>query len=169
MGPTPPYMVPLHFFESKAQSHDTHPGTHFNLMYTISLPLAVSGMELGLYLGLAGLIAAIIFGGLGMYFHHRRQALWHETARIALEKGQPLPPLQDEETSQSHERKDNDFRSGLVLIAVGAGLFFFLNAFLGRAFGLVGAIPGFIGVALLLYALLNAVFKRKDTSSTNRS
>ena len=133
------------------------------------LPLAVSGMELSLYLGLAGLVAGVFFGGLGMYFHHRRQALWHETAKIALEKGQPLPPLQDQETSPSYISKNNDFRSGLVLIAVGAGLYFFLNAFLGRAFGLVGAIPGFIGVSLLLYALLNAVFKRKETLPTNRS
>lgn len=137
-------------------------------MSITSLPLAVSGMELGLYLGLAGLAAGIVFGGLGMYFHHRRQALWHETARIALEKGQPLPPLQDQETSPSYVSKDNDFRSGLVLIAVGAGLYLFLNAFLGRAFGLVGAIPGFIGVALLLYATLNVLFSRKDKPVSER-
>ena len=85
-------------------------------------------METGLYLGLAGLAAGIIFGGLGMYFHHRRQALWHETARIALEKGQPLPPLPNDEPAQSHEDKKNDFRGGLVLIAVGAGLYLFLAA-----------------------------------------
>lgn len=143
-------------------------------MSITSLPLAVSGMELGLYLGLAGLVAGVFFGGLGMYFHHRRQALWHETAKIALEKGQPLPPLQDQETSpswetsKSRENKDNDFRSGLVLIAVGAGLYFFLTALVGRGLGLVGAIPGFIGVALLLYALLNALFGRKEKPSADR-
>lgn len=141
-------------------------------MSTTSIPLAVSGMELGLYMGLAGLASAIIFGGLGMYFHHRRQALWHETARIALEKGQPLPPLQETspswETSKSRENKENDFRSGLVLIAVGAGLYFFLGALLGRGFGLVGAIPGLIGVALLVYATLNTLFGRKDKPSADR-
>jgi small-conductance mechanosensitive channel len=139
-----------------------------------SLPLSVSGMELGLYMGLAGLAAAIIFAGLGMFFHHRRQALWHETARVALEKGQPLPPLQDQEKSPSWEttpsRGDNknDFRSGLVLVAVGAGLYLFLSAFLGRAFGLVGAIPGFVGVALLLYGLLNVFFGSKDKPAADR-
>lgn len=138
-------------------------------MSITSLPLAVSGMELGLYMGLGGLASGIIFGGLGMYFHHRRQALWHETARIALEKGQPLPPLQDGENSPANTPKESDFRAGLVLIAVGAGLYFFLNALIGPAFGLIGAIPGFIGVALLLYASLNAVLKRKDTTPTNRS
>jgi len=138
-------------------------------MSTTLLPLAVSGIELGLYMGLAGMASGIIFGGLGMYFHHRRQAMWHETARIALEKGQPLPPLQDQETSQQRENKCNDFRTGLVLVAVGAGLYLFLNAFLGPSFGLVGAIPGFIGVALLLFALLNALFSRKDKVAADRS
>ena len=132
------------------------------------LPLAVSGMELGLYMGLAGLVSAIIFGGLGMYFHHRRQALWHETARIALEKGQPLPPLQDEPADEPDVREKNDFRAGLVLVAVGAGLYLFLNALIGPAFGLVGAIPGFIGLALLLYASLNALFGRKDKPIAER-
>ena len=136
-------------------------------MSTTLLPLAVSGIELGLYMGLAGMASGIIFGGLGMYFHHRRQALWHETARIALEKGQPLPPLQDQETSPPREHKNNDFRAGLVLVAVGAGLYLFLSAILGRSFGLVGAIPGFIGVALLLYALLKALFSRKDKAPAN--
>jgi hypothetical protein len=125
-------------------------------------------MEMGLYLGLAGLAAGVVFGGLGMYFHHRRQALWHETAKIALEKGQPIPPLQEQETSPAYVRKDNDFRSGLVLIAVGAGLYFFLGAIIGPAFGLLGAIPGFIGVALLLYALLNVLFGRKDKPTADR-
>ena len=134
------------------------------------LPLAyVSGTEIGLYLGLAGLASGIIFGGLGMYFHHRRQAMWHETARIALEKGQPLPPLQDAEPEKPEEMRHNDFRGGLVLVAVGAGLYLFLNAFLGPAFGLIGVIPGFIGVALLLYGLLNLLFKSKDVPPANRS
>jgi hypothetical protein len=137
-------------------------------MNITSLPLAVSGIELGLYMGLAGLASGIIFGGLGMYFHHRRQALWHETARIALEKGQPLPPLQDGPTDKPDDHKNNDFRGGLVLVAVGAGLYLFLNAFLGHAFGLVGAIPGFIGVALLLYGLLNVLFGRKDKPAADR-
>jgi len=139
-------------------------------MLTYLPPLAVTGMELGLYLGLAGLIAGVFFGGLGMYFHHQRQALWHETARIALEKGQPLPPAPDEqESQQERELKNNDFRSGLIMIAIGAGLYLFFLSLFGGWLCYVGAIPGFIGVALLLYATLNALFNRKNKSSADRS
>jgi hypothetical protein len=92
----------------------------------------------------------------------RRHQLWHETARVALEKGQPLPPMPADVAPPppSDTKPGNDIRTGLILIATGAGLFLFLNALVGRGLGLVGAIPGFIGVALLLFGLLNAATKR---------
>lgn len=119
-------------------------------------------------------LAAIVLAGVvtvsAMYFHHRRRELWHETARIALEKGQPLPPLDPDQaehahSSQSKNRDDNhDVRGGLVLIAVGAGLFLMLGS-LSSNLRLIGAIPGFIGIALLLYALLAALLRRKQPDS----
>ena len=92
----------------------------------------------------------------------QRHQLWHETARIALEKGQPLPPMPADVAPPppTEDKPANDIRTGLILIATGAGLFLFLNALVGRGLGLVGAIPGFIGVALLLFGLLNAATKR---------
>lgn len=39
------------------------------------------------------LTIVIIVGGLILAYHRQRQ--WHETARLALEKGQPLPAAQD--------------------------------------------------------------------------
>ena len=42
----------------------------------------------GFVFGLAGMGIGLVFGVLGMYFAHRRRVMWHETARIALEKGQ---------------------------------------------------------------------------------
>ena len=88
---------------------------------------------------------------------HRRQQLWHETARIALEKGQPLPPMPADFAPPPSQppKPANDIRSGLVLIAVGAGLYLFLGALVSKSMGYVGAIPGFIGIALLLFGLLN--------------
>ncbi len=92
----------------------------------------------------------------------KRQQLWHETARIALEKGQPLPPMPADVAPPKEEeaKPANDVRNGLILIAVGAGLYIFLDALVGRNLGYVGAIPGFIGVALLLFAIGNAIMKR---------
>lgn len=109
------------------------------------------------------LIALVVIVG-GLIIAHRRQAMWHETARLALEKGQPLPrPPEDETPALPGERRvresRNDIRSGLILIAVGAGLYIFLSGFITRGLGLVGAIPGFIGVALLLSGVVTAASK----------
>jgi hypothetical protein len=117
------------------------------------LPLALSGLQLGLAFGLAGLLFAAFFGFLGMYFHNRRTEQWHQTARLALEKGQPLPtpPAADAESRNPPRQAGDDVRSGLILIAVGIGLYVFLAHFISPGLGAVGAIPGFIGVAFLLY------------------
>lgn len=114
-----------------------------------------------------GMLVAIvvIVGGLIIAYHRQKQ--WHETARLALEKGQPLPAQQDVPQSRPSDRPASgpgrDFRAGLVLIGVGAGLYLFLGSLVSQSLGLVGAIPGFIGVALLLYALFSTVTKGKDT------
>jgi len=100
----------------------------------------------------------------------RRHQLWHETARVALEKGQPLPPMPADVAPPppTEIKPSNDIRTGLILIATGAGLFIFLNTLVGRGLGFVGAIPGFIGIALLLFGILNAVLKR-NRPPTDRS
>jgi hypothetical protein len=108
--------------------------------------------------GLSFSILLIIFG---LKFVQRRQELWHETARVALEKGQPLPPLPADMRHEKHPEQNNDFRTGLILIATGAGLYLFFVTFL-PPLRFVAAIPGFIGVAMLLYAILNALLGRKD-------
>jgi small-conductance mechanosensitive channel len=126
------------------------------------------------WVALVAIIGSFLIGPIVIFvvfrFAHRRHELWHETARVALEKGQPLPPLPDDmqpkQPPPACAEKANDLRSGLVLIAVGAGLYLFLGSLAGRSLGLVGAIPGFIGVALLLNALLSATFRRKDTPPT---
>jgi len=116
-------------------------------------------------------LAIIIVVG-GLIFAHRRQALWHETARIALEKGQPLPPLPNERDEPQQPGPApgpaRDLRTGLICIGAGVGLFLFFDALLGRWMAYVGAIPGFVGLALLLFAILSLAFNRSEKSPSDR-
>lgn len=124
-----------------------------------------------------GLAAIIIVAGI--LSHTKKNQLWHDTARLALEKGQPVPPMPRSDEELEHtppsgvslaewesvriaREKQENVKAGLILIAVGIGLYVML-----RGQGLyVGAIPGFIGVALLLHALwLKPVALPRDNRS----
>ena len=104
------------------------------------------------------------------YYRNQRRRMWHETARLAIEKGQPLPPHLEEMDTASYSgggksHKGNDLRSGLILLGVGAGLYFgFLET--GKSGFNVGAsITGFIGIALLVNALITALTSRKSSET----
>lgn len=109
--------------------------------------------------GMSIAVIAIIGAFISAY---RRQKLWHETARIALEKGQPLPPLSEEDKPKSARRSaSEDIRAGLILIAVGGGLYLLMGGLSGNVPSHVGAIPGLIGVALLIFGLISALTQNK--------
>jgi hypothetical protein len=57
----------------------------------------------------------------------------------------------------------------LVLIGVGAGIYLFFTSVGAAEARFLGAIPGFIGVALLLNALFIALLPRKDPLPTDRT
>lgn len=116
---------------------------------------------------LGGLTFTILLIAFGLKFVQRRQELWHETARIALEKGQPLPPLPPDMRHDKHPRKDSDIRTGLILVATGAGLYLFFASFIpGLRF--VAAIPGFIGIGLLFFAGIDALGTPKAQPPSDR-
>ena len=119
------------------------------------------------------MIGGMILGGIvavtAMFFHHQRQRLWHETARVALEKGQPLPPMPDtwqrdeQSTGDGKSANRHDLRGGLILLAVGVGVYLWLGKAGGHGASFLGTIPAFIGVALLLnYAITSLTKKRSD-------
>ncbi len=117
----------------------------------------------------------------------KARQLQHDTIRLALEKGQPLPPELLNPSALNPESiktlgsdgkpKSNDRKAGLILIAVGASLFLFLGG-ADSLFNLqstggihhlggmqwVGLIPGFIGVALLVNWMLERTEKKDDTN-----
>lgn len=135
-------------------------------MSSLSLPplllAEISGAQwIAIAAILGGLTFTILLIFFGLKFVQRRQELWHETARVALEKGQPLPPLPRDMQQEKHPDENNDLRAGLVMIATGGGLYLFFATFI-PALRFIAAIPGFIGVALLIYGLSKALTGRKD-------
>lgn len=134
------------------------------------LPNLLAEISGGHLVAIAAILGGLTFTSLliifGLKFVQRRQELWHETARVALEKGQPIPPLPSDMQPAKAEPENNDIRAGLVLIAVGAGLYLFFISLFGGWMKYIGAIPGFIGAALLLYGLTQAAFGRKNPPAT---
>lgn len=119
-----------------------------NFSYML-IPLA------GMGLGLAG----IIIGGIDK---RQKRRLRHELLRVAMEKGQPLPPELLDERPVKEARDDR--RSGLIAVAVGGALFFFLGALVPEpGVKWVALIPGCIGLALLL----NWMLERPDRAGQN--
>jgi hypothetical protein len=114
------------------------------------------------------------------YLKNQSRKMWHETARIALEKGQPIPcaPSELEEaigktpnTPFVKRSGRGDVKSGLILLAVAAGLYFGFNDLRAQDHSVPSVIfyvPGCIGVALLLNALITYLTTKKtpETPST---
>jgi len=118
-------------------------------------------------LGIGGIVMTGVIVVAAFYFQNRKRQQWHETARLALEKGQPLPPwpksdeeleltpppgasLAEWEALRRVRSQRGSLKGGLILIAVGAGLYIMMGTDAGRA----GAIPALIGVAMIVYALI---------------
>jgi hypothetical protein len=84
----------------------------------------------------------------------QRQKLWHETARLALEKGQPLPP--DNSSFRYRARYlrrsmgPGKLAGGVTWIAVGLGLYLVNPPGIDRWW----IIPVFIGIAHLISGLV---------------
>jgi hypothetical protein len=109
----------------------------------ILVPIGVVGTVFGFVAVVVGIVA---------YARHRNGRLRHETIRLAIEKGQPLPP----DLLDPVRRTDpglRDLRRGLLLLALGLGLSLCLAISLppDAPVGLwaVGFIPGFMGLAFL--------------------
>jgi hypothetical protein len=121
-----------------------------------------------------GMLIPMVIVPVALYFKHQRERLWHETARIALEKGQPVPlVVGDDEQAIQAPRPRNDLRAGLILIAVSVGLMLQPWRFdgVGHSFNPIAfgaAIPGCIGVALLLNASITALLSKKNTDANRK-
>ena len=106
-----------------------------------------AAMPIGIMLSLLTIIL------LAMRHKHERRRLWHETARIALEKGQPLPPVEE----AAHGGGSYDFRVGLILMAIGGAAYLSME---DKDKIILSALPGFIGLAMVINGVLDRVFRQ---------
>ncbi len=127
-----------------------------------------------------GPVMVVAIVGFALYFKHKQRQAWHELARIALEKGQPIPPYPGrcaEEAMASametggyrrlhHGSRRRDLTGWLVMLAIGAAIYLGMPP--GNRGSLMFAyVPAFIGLALLLSTLIDAIFSRtKDDPGT---
>jgi hypothetical protein len=109
----------------------------------------------------------LVIGLATMCFQNEEKQRWHETARLALEKGQPIPLKPEFEVpSQAvsgHRKRMGLVTAGLVNLAVAAAVYLVLSGIPGaqvaRKFM---AIPALIGVALLASAALDYTFAPRE-------
>ncbi len=104
---------------------------------------------------LCGCVIPIAIVAIVFYFRHRRLKMHHETMRAMIDKGVPIPPemfaaCRGELLLGGGDTRPGrcDARSGLILVAVGAGLLMFA--------GKVGWILVFIGAARLVLWLMDS-------------
>ena len=95
-------------------------------------------------------------------FRHRRQKLAHETMRLMIEKGLPVPTELINPPSPVKPPK-SDLRRGLIWLAVGIGLaILLLKTFEDSGLWAMGLIPAFIGVAYLLCWVIGLARERRE-------
>jgi hypothetical protein len=127
---------------------------------------------------ISGIAFAAFFTVVSHYFRNLEEKRRHETARLALERGQPIPSFAQSWPSheqgcpnpaQGNARTPNWMGlliGGLVNVAVGIGLYLMLASMPGAYVARYCAfIPGMIGVALLLAALIVAVSSRTKSDA----
>ena len=144
-------------------------------MNALSLPplaalgelIPMAGMLIGVIAIITPFVFVIAIVAINQLNARKKAELHHQTIQLALEKGQPLPPeLLNPPVAAEPKIKVSDRKSGLILIAVGVGLYAFFAGIGGDlrmsgGFRWVGLIPGLIGVALLI----NWYFERDGAKS----
>ena len=96
-------------------------------------------------------------------FRLRHQRLWHETARIALEKGQPVPPGQGGfrgSCGWNGRRWGWAWYRGLIWIAVGIGLYY---CDIGQARNWA-PLPFCIGIAMVAGGLIAQMVSKPEAN-----
>jgi len=130
-----------------------------------SLPFGVTVMAVAPFVFVLALVLGIV--GIAAASQNRRSKLTNETLRALIDKGQPLTPELVDGLKQLHSRNVRsglsrrqfvDLRAGLVLVAVGGGVWW-----MGVRAGVVILL---VGVALLVCAAIAAWWQAKSNNKS---
>lgn len=136
---------------------------------------------LGVMIPIVAIIMGIATAMLSMYFSHRKRELIHQERLVALEKGVPVPELpegffnaKDKGVKNSHSY----LIRGLVWLAIGIGAALFFGGIgaaipehdgPGMALAGMGAVPGLVGVAyLIFYSIAGKKMKEEEDAELAR-
>jgi hypothetical protein len=121
------------------------------------------------FIPIVAIVGFFVFLSVAVYSRHRyrseERVKLYDTARSAVEKGQPLPP--EVITAMTQTPADRmprtafaDLRSGVIMTAIGLGIFIF--GYVGQTYERdvailmgIAAIPGLIGVAQIILSFFN--------------
>lgn len=124
-----------------------------------------------LLIPIIAILMPVFIIGIIMYFRAKDRAETQKTIRLAIEKGQPLPPEYLDSLQKAGpainkiKTPTNDIRSGLILMAVALGLVvmdYVGNDYAFETLSGIAAIPGFIGVALLIMGIVGLNSQKKS-------
>jgi hypothetical protein len=123
---------------------------------------------------IAAIAFAAVFLFVSLHFRNLEDQRMHETARLALEKGQPVPSFARPDGrypryGPGHWSWIGLLIGGLVNVALGIGLFVMLTSIPGAYVArYCSLIPALIGVALLLAALIVGMTSRAHSDPGGR-
>lgn len=136
----------------------------------------VSGRVFGLVMALAGMGFGLTMAVMGMRHEAEKRRQRNELIRIALEKGQPVPPAvlgesgnDDEIATPSDPDRSirNARKSGVILLCVSAAMVLFFRGMGLGAIVWVAVFPLAVGAAQLINAQMDANERRRKSSTSS--
>jgi len=112
--------------------------------------IAKAGQSTGRIAITAPFAMAVMIVWIVAFVRNRRSQALHQTLRLMVEKGVPIPP----ELLVPPKQAPNDFRRGVLLIGFGMGLVITLAALSHKGVWSIGLVPLLLGVGYLVVARL---------------
>lgn len=117
---------------------------------------------IGVFIPIVAIIMGVGIGMIAIWSEHKRKSQLleqnHRERMHAIEKGVELPPLPENlvggSNGPSTSSAAKSMRSGVMLLLIGIILWFAIDRVGGDDAALFGLIPAAVGVANLLYALI---------------